>query len=273
MFISAESKEKDFEGYTLIFPAVSVGNVGQLAVDMIISTLWMERIGYIYHDSILPLVGNDPFAHPESISCKIVTNCEVYENTENKTIIIQQRSPFVQGKRASFKQWLRKWMVEMKISQLVILTSSHAHERIDSQLQGSQFRFVASPKFEKHEIEDMKSRLEWQELEKRLSENGETEEISSPYIPGGGIAKSLFKDCSEEVKVCILLLFCSEGDNASDALQLAKHANSWLNIIDMEPKLVMGIDGKSVKMPGLSWKVPYSWKLMFGSQVDRTLFH
>lgn len=40
----------------------------------------------------------------------------------------------------------------------------------------------------------MKSRLEWQELEKRLSENGETEEISSPYIPGGGIAKSLFKD-------------------------------------------------------------------------------
>lgn len=58
----------------------------------------------------------------------------------------------------------------------------------------SQFRFVAGPKFEKHEIEDMKSRLEWQELEKRLSENGETEEISSPYIPGGGIAKSLFKD-------------------------------------------------------------------------------
>ena len=57
-------------------PAVSVGNVGQLAVDMVISTLWMERIGYIYHDSILPLVGNDPFAHPESVSCKIVTSCE-----------------------------------------------------------------------------------------------------------------------------------------------------------------------------------------------------
>lgn len=43
---------------------------------------------------------------------------------------------YFQGKRASFKQWLRKWMVEMKISQLVILTSSHAHERIDIQLQG-----------------------------------------------------------------------------------------------------------------------------------------
>ena len=57
-------------------PAVSVGNVGQLAVDMVISTLWMERIGYIYHDSILPLVGNDPFAHPESVACKIVTSCE-----------------------------------------------------------------------------------------------------------------------------------------------------------------------------------------------------
>jgi NAD(P)H-hydrate repair Nnr-like enzyme with NAD(P)H-hydrate epimerase domain len=29
-------------------------------------------------------------------------------------------------------------------------------------------------------------------------------------------------------------MFCAEGDNAGDALELAKHMNDWLNIIDME---------------------------------------
>ena len=43
-------------------PSVSVGNVGQLAADLLISTLWMNKVGYLYDDSILPVVGNDPFA-------------------------------------------------------------------------------------------------------------------------------------------------------------------------------------------------------------------
>jgi hypothetical protein len=38
--------------------------------------MWLEKCGFIYHDSILPLVGNDPFAHPEADVCKVVTACE-----------------------------------------------------------------------------------------------------------------------------------------------------------------------------------------------------
>ena len=36
----------------------------------------MHRCGFIQHSSILPLVGGDPFAHPDATSCKIVTCCE-----------------------------------------------------------------------------------------------------------------------------------------------------------------------------------------------------
>ena len=61
---------------SLFQPAVSVGNVGQLAADLLISTMWLDRCGFIYHDSILPLVGNDPYAHPEADVCKVVTACE-----------------------------------------------------------------------------------------------------------------------------------------------------------------------------------------------------
>lgn len=43
-------------------PAVAVGNVGQLAVDIMVSTLNMSRVGYIHTDCLIPMAGNNPYA-------------------------------------------------------------------------------------------------------------------------------------------------------------------------------------------------------------------
>lgn len=43
-------------------PAVAVGNVGQLAVDLMVSTLNMTRVGYIHTDCLIPMAGNNPYA-------------------------------------------------------------------------------------------------------------------------------------------------------------------------------------------------------------------
>jgi len=40
---------------------VSVGNVGQLACDLLISTLNARRVGFLYDDSVVAVVGSDPF--------------------------------------------------------------------------------------------------------------------------------------------------------------------------------------------------------------------
>lgn len=58
----------------------------------------------------------------------------------------------------------------------------------------SQFRFVAGSKIESHEVKHMKEKLGWTELEKRLTGCGESGDNSTLYIPGGGIAKSLFEE-------------------------------------------------------------------------------
>lgn len=42
---------------------MSVGNVGQLAVDLIVATLRMQRVGWISDPAVLPVVGNDAFDH------------------------------------------------------------------------------------------------------------------------------------------------------------------------------------------------------------------
>lgn len=43
-------------------PAVAVGNVGQLAVDLLVSTLNMSRVGYMHTDCLIPMAGNNPYA-------------------------------------------------------------------------------------------------------------------------------------------------------------------------------------------------------------------
>lgn len=42
-------------------PALSIGNVGQLAVDLLVSTMRAERIGYLDSPFVLPCVGNDAY--------------------------------------------------------------------------------------------------------------------------------------------------------------------------------------------------------------------
>ena len=44
-------------------PCVSVGNVAQLASDLLINTLKMERVGHLYDQCFLPLVCHSAFDH------------------------------------------------------------------------------------------------------------------------------------------------------------------------------------------------------------------
>ena len=78
-FISVESAQPDITGYNLILvsqwicwffyllfftqPCVSVGNVAQLTIDLLINSLKLQLLGWINEDAILPVVGNDAFAH------------------------------------------------------------------------------------------------------------------------------------------------------------------------------------------------------------------
>lgn len=98
-------------------PAVSIGNVGQLAIDVLVYNLSLEKIGYLYDSSILPLVGNDAFTKPGEGAGNLVTsgegnNCRssirkyvytnpfsyiilitVYMCDQKKLVVVQQRAP------------------------------------------------------------------------------------------------------------------------------------------------------------------------------------
>ena len=60
-------------GYTLsagcvsLQPCISVGNVGQLAVDLLINTLRLPRAGHLHHLSLLPLAGSGAYSHTSGL--------------------------------------------------------------------------------------------------------------------------------------------------------------------------------------------------------------
>lgn len=63
-------------GVTVFQPAVSVGNVGQLAADLIISTLDMARVGHFHSDCLIPMAGNNPYSRGEEEAALLSTNAE-----------------------------------------------------------------------------------------------------------------------------------------------------------------------------------------------------
>ncbi|XP_041377008.1 proteasome assembly chaperone 2-like [Gigantopelta aegis] len=273
MFYPTDCKTNNWTNCTLILPTVSVGNVAQLAVDLLVSTLSMNRVGYILHESILPMCGNNPFASNKDKACRLCTSCEVFESSSDNFVVVQQRAPFIRGKKKIFFKWFSEWIRAQNFSRVIILTSSFAEERLDKQIQGSPLRFLVSTAIEKQDGELFRDKLNWQELELRPLPPGlssENDNKPTVYIPGSGIAKNLFEDLSD-LPVAMLLMFCSEGDNSNDAVTLVNYLNSWINVVTVKPKS----DGEcgDIAQDTMLWKVPISWRLVFGSKVDQTLFH
>ncbi|XP_028317783.1 proteasome assembly chaperone 2 [Gouania willdenowi] len=262
MFISSDSSTPCFKDFTLVMPAVAVGNVGQLAVDLIVSTLHMNRVGYIHTDCLIPMAGNDPYANRQDNTVELHTPAEVYTSDEQKLAVLQIRAPILQTKSKKFRQLLVSWIRASGFSRTVVLSSSHAYQRDDQQLQSTPLRYLVTPSLMKTNADTLKE-LGWKEMERMPAFPG----LSNPdaemrlCIPGGGITKGLYTDsCEQDLPLAVLLLFCSEGDNIPDAFTIVNHLNDWLHLLDEHSQ-------KTNK-----WKIPTSWSLLFGSGIPPALF-
>uniref|UniRef100_A0A8C3X5A7 Proteasome assembly chaperone 2 n=1 Tax=Catagonus wagneri TaxID=51154 RepID=A0A8C3X5A7_9CETA len=264
MFIPCGDSAPDLAGFTFLMPAVSVGNVGQLAIDLIISTLNMCKIGYFYTDCLVPMVGNNPYATAEEDSTELSINAEVYALPSKKLVALQLRSIFIKYKSKSFCEKLLSWVKSSDCAKVVVLSSSHSYQRNDLQLRSTPFRYLLTPSIQKS-VQNKIQSLNWEEMEKSpcIPEIDDSE--FCVRVPGGGITKTLYdKGCSKGIPMAVLLKFVSEGDNIPDALGLVEYLNEWLQII--KPRCDDPTES------ALPWKMPSSWRLLFGSGLPPALF-
>lgn len=250
------SESSDWSEYTFIFASVSIGNIGQLASDLLISSLSnTQKAGYLLTDMVQPIIGHDPFIHN---STDLSLSCELYENKALKLVIFQQRAPLFKGKRDQFVQLLTDFIQKENFKESICLTSSNAMERIDAQLSGIQCRYLVSD-IEKSTIsEDLK----WKVLEKRIdyNNNGDDKKELSSFIPGGGISQKFHKISQDKgLNSYVLIVFAHEGNNIPESIQLVNYLNEWKSLVSVNK-------GTNV-MP---WRIPISWKYLFGQSLDQT---
>jgi len=296
--------------YTLIMPMVSVGNIGQLAVDLLISTMQPRKVGYFYDAAFWPIVGSDPYCTPGSGRGDIVTSCEVYESTERKVVLVQQRVPIIRYRRYDFRRKMMAWIRKNKFGKVVILSSCSTHSRRDDQLEGfmvwilqrtlvhlvdkylhgrdlldqlllsksysSSLRYICTPAVDQSIVNHLSKKLNWTQLERRIS------------LPTPSSVQTEFNG-AEPTEIYIpgggytkkMFQECTKDDiplvvlmmfcSEGDNIQDALAMAAYLNEWLKIVQLANIREGNDA-LRWKAWKVPPSWTLLFGKRAPVTIY-
>ncbi|KAJ2083151.1 hypothetical protein H4R24_001064 [Coemansia sp. RSA 988] len=244
------------KGSTLVLPSVSIGNVPQLAVDLLINTLQALRIGMLDSPSVMPISGSSGFDHlPSQRSVPV----EVYQSADAQWTIIQQRSPPLPKHHRIFAQEVMDFIIQGEFNKVVLLTSSDAALRVDALIDGPQIRSLAI----NWQDEQLASRLQTLSLGPLSLPAGMTTSETAAQVPLGqlhasGIAKHLLRLFqATKIPVLSLVALANEGDNVPDAINLANATNA---LLELAPN-------------AKQWSPPRSWEwLMAPDMAPSELF-
>ncbi|EPS58959.1 hypothetical protein M569_15853 [Genlisea aurea] len=282
-FYLEEGKKFDPDIATSIMPALSIGNVGQLAVDLLISSLKSEKLGYLDDPYVLPCVGNDAYS-PFPLG-KLTLPLEAYQSPSCALTLIQQRSPVVKGMMVEYAKNMASFAVANGMEHVVILSSLDFRRwRNIDMSSGLQVYYLSSSNLDGTDSncdalgfsrlqEYNPSQRTWKYLEALAQQGSSTpgdddftmddemgDEDYYPSLPFAALF-SCFK--AKGLKVTCLLCYCSEGDNISEAFHLAEAAAKLLGLAQ---------NALPVGNVADKWITPFSWQSVYGASPDMTLF-
>lgn len=118
-----------FSGWTLVVPAVSVGNAGQIALDLLISGSGVEKLGYWHCRHVIPAVGNDALAvRPAAARGAVALPVEVFGCAKRRVAVLQQRAPCARGSNRAFAEGIAAWAQKAGFARLIVAASCHAYK-------------------------------------------------------------------------------------------------------------------------------------------------
>ncbi|KAI1290214.1 Proteasome assembly chaperone 2 [Halotydeus destructor] len=255
-FVAVNQQQPAFKGRTLVLPCVSVGNVGQLAIDLLASTLLKSKklslVGRIRSNAFRPVVGPNPF----ELSDKLMTTAEVYDSPEMNVTVMQIRSPCYHDKRQSFLDNLVDWIKSSQFAKVILLSSTYSQflSDLDASEQPNPVRQFAN--FELDAGSQIKQVTKVERYSHRPDENGMIN------IPGSGLTKKLFDHLNEAgLSTLALVKYCSEGDNSPDAVGLVEALNT-----------IVPVKQRTSSLGHLGWDIPISWNKLFGGDAPLEVY-
>ncbi|KAG6436252.1 hypothetical protein SASPL_101138 [Salvia splendens] len=203
-------------------PALSIGNVGQLAVDLLISSLKADKVGCLDDPNVLPCFGNDAYS-PSPLG-KLALSLEAYESSSSGLTLVQQRSPVLKGIMVAYAKNIAN-LAAAKRKSMYYDSALRTWKYLDTLAQ------VSVP-----------------------DEDSPFDELSDddyyPSLPFAALF-SCFK--AKGLKVTCLFCYCSEGDNMPEAFSMAEAASKAVGLNDF----LGGDNGAGKWITPFSWQSVY----------------
>ncbi|TPX44794.1 hypothetical protein SeMB42_g04195 [Synchytrium endobioticum] len=235
------------ERSTIIMPAAnSIGNVGQLTMDLLISSLKdCMLVGHLESEFVLPVAGLNAFS--DGGKGPLTTALEVFQSTSHpKLTIVQLRSALPPSKFQLFASSLRQWVESIPFQDVIVVSGADATGRADQQIARPRITYFASFR-ENFCYDDKLKTLDWSKID----------EFTESNSSGTGLVKHLvdeFKMDDSRLSLLVLLWYTTEGDNLTDSNRMVSGLNELLDLMICD------------------YKAPPSWKGLFGGQPSTSMF-
>ncbi|KAI5952332.1 hypothetical protein KGF54_003198 [Candida jiufengensis] len=228
--ISGKSQPK-LQNSTLILPTISIGNLPQLTIDLLIHNYNFIKIGYLNDLYLYPFASPiDYVKNPiEGISHAI----EVYYCEELNITLIQQRSPIIPSYSSSFlKEVIIPFITESDFLKIIILNSNDSG--IVENIQNGDIII--------YDNQDLLSNFKNLTISKSIEEQDKNSIFITKLL-------KLLEDL-ENVNVKVLVSYIYEGDNFQDAEKMIN-------------KLIKNLD---IEINNKNWVKPVSWLGAYGDK-------
>lgn len=266
LFVACPGEEaSQMRGDTLVLPAVSMANVGQLACDLLLNqvyvsckeTLKADRIGCLRTRHVLPVAGCH--ALDSADPAQVCTNVEVFRVHDKQVTVVQQRAPVLAGHVSAYVKELCAWINDVGFSRVIMLGGADASGRTDTQIMNREPRFVTTSAVDVAQLEELAS-----QSVRPLEEDPSNTASNGPQLLNAGLLNLMHRTCEDSGVAFIgLVLFCKEGVNISEGLAMAACANNLIQLIT----LPTASTEKSIR-----WKPPTSWSVLMGGVPDTKLY-
>ncbi|CAG9761307.1 unnamed protein product [Ceutorhynchus assimilis] len=230
-------KPVNLNDYTLIIPSVSVGNVPQLTIDLLITTLNLENVATIWHPGLRASVGADPFHSNEKTIC---TASELYISEANKLAVIQIRSTIETKFVLKFLTDLLSSVKQLGFKRLFVLGTGFDYE-LHNIADRNMFYFITN-----------KENLDQIQSTKRLEPNSNGKFV----VHGAGYATTLYGLIGNQIESVLLVKYVSEGENIIDAKHFLGKLLEFLKLETTHKQLAY----------------PASWHYVYGAPPPSGIF-
>ncbi|CAD6891449.1 unnamed protein product [Tilletia controversa] len=288
-FFPSQSPGADLSGHTLIVPAVSIGNVPQLTVDLLIHHV---PLGLRYLGAFDSTEWCLPYACPQDhVSSAGKSNgadtsmlglpLQLYSNSSLRLTVLQQRSPILKVAKRDFALALLNWAKSAGIAQILVLSSLDAGLRVDAEMHIPLVHLLASPASRSSSSVLKTLAQSFPAFQPQATHEDDlpprpkaSPSSGLPFLPGAGLTRLLLQAAAEDsLPVGALLMFAGEGDNRGDAHAMATFLLDILKRASESEQDAASAPSASAPFErDGAFKEPRSWLTVFGQRMDQAIY-